>query len=202
MTTYGEGCPVLFRIAHQHIAQVPSNTCDHLVLIDLDPEAQKEARIRRDILEKLDGKMKPRVALRNTRAYHPPVGRFRAAAPKSRKDKRDIQKSRQRRIAIERHNRNAAELSKHYIEWHPAHIECKDCGCRSTEANFKTMTEAQCEWHQGMQPRQADISTKRRLARRTHITNQCIPIRNDTTTFTWLEQGNFTAATKLSAPFR
>ena len=196
MTTYGEGGPVLFRIAHQNISQVPSSTCDHWVLIDLGPAAHKEARLRKDILEKLNGKTKPRVALSNTRTYRPPAGRLRAAAPKSRTDKRDIQKSRQRRIAIERHNRNAAELSKHYIEWHPAHLECKDCGCRSIEANFKTMTDAQCEWHQGMQPRQADISTKRRLARRTHITNQCIPIRNDTTAFAWLEKGNYTAATK------
>ena len=136
MTTYGEGGPVLFRIAHQNISQVPSSTCDHWVLIDMGPAAHKEARPRKDILEKLNGKTKPRVAFRNTRAYHPPVSRFRAAAPKSRKDKRDIQKSRQRRIAIERHNRNAATLSKRYIEWHPAHLESKDCGCRSTEANF------------------------------------------------------------------
>ena len=129
MTTYGEGGPVLFRIAHQNISQVPSSTCDHWVLIDLGPAAHKEARLRKDILEKLNGKTKPKVAVSNTRTYRPPAGRFRAVVPRSRKDKRDFQKSRQRRIAIERHNRNAADLSKHYIEWHPAHLECKECGC-------------------------------------------------------------------------
>ena len=69
MTTYGEGGPVLFRIAHQNISQVPSSTCDHWVLIDLGPAAHKEARLRKDILEKLNGKTKPRVALSNTRTY-------------------------------------------------------------------------------------------------------------------------------------
>ena len=49
MTTYGEGGPVLFRIAHQNIAQDPSYTCDHWVLIDLGPAAQKEARLRKEI---------------------------------------------------------------------------------------------------------------------------------------------------------
>ena len=29
MTTYGEEGPVLFRIAHQNIAQDPTDTCDH-----------------------------------------------------------------------------------------------------------------------------------------------------------------------------
>ena len=192
---------MLFGIAHQNIAQVPTCTCDHWVLIDLGPAVQKEARLRKEVFEKLNGKKKPRVALSNTRTARPSEGGSQAVVPRNRKDKKDILKSRQRRIAIERHNRNAAELSKHYIEWHHTYLECKDCGCRNTEANFKPMTEAQCEWHQDMLPRHADISTKRRLARRTRTTNQRTPIRNGAAAFTWLAQGSNTAAAKLSALF-
>ena len=68
MTTYGEEGPVLFRIAHQNIAQDPTDTCDHWVLIDLGPSASKEARLRMETLERVNGKREPRVPLRNTKA--------------------------------------------------------------------------------------------------------------------------------------
>ena len=76
-------------------------------------------------------------------------------------------------VAIERHNRNAAELSRHYIEWHHTYLECKDCGCKSKEENFKVMMEAQREWHLGMLLPQSDIGTKRRFESRAHATKQC-----------------------------
>ena len=65
-----------------------------------------------------------------------------------------------------------------YIEWHDPYLECKDCGCRNTEENFKLMAEEQCGWHQDMQPTQADKSTKRRLARRAHDTKHCMTLRD------------------------
>ena len=52
MTTYGEEGPVLFRIANQNIAQDPTDTCDHWVLIDLGLSARKEARLRMATLER------------------------------------------------------------------------------------------------------------------------------------------------------
>ena len=58
MTTYGEGGPVSFRIAHQNIAQDSSYTCDHWVLIDFGPAAQKEARLRNVIMERINWKKK------------------------------------------------------------------------------------------------------------------------------------------------
>ena len=115
MTTYGEGGPVLFRIAHQNIAQDSSYTCDHWVLIDFGPAAQKEARLRNGIMERINWKKNLRVASSNTRICRPSGGGPRVVEPRNRKDKRDIPPKRQRRIAIERHNRNAAELSRHYI---------------------------------------------------------------------------------------
>ena len=45
MTTYGEGGPVFFRIAHQNIAEHISYKCDQWVLRHLGPTAQKEARL-------------------------------------------------------------------------------------------------------------------------------------------------------------
>ena len=54
MTTYGEGGPVLFRLAHQNIAQDISYKCDHWFLIDLGPTAQKEARLRKEIKERFN----------------------------------------------------------------------------------------------------------------------------------------------------
>ena len=51
MTTYGEGGPVVFRIAHQNIAEDTSYKCDRWVLIDLGPTTQKEARLRMAIEE-------------------------------------------------------------------------------------------------------------------------------------------------------
>ena len=59
LTRYGEGGPVFFRIAHQNIAQDISYKCDHWVLIDLGPTAQKEARFRKEIEERLNGKTNP-----------------------------------------------------------------------------------------------------------------------------------------------
>ena len=188
MTTYGEEGPVLFRIAHQNIAQDPTDTCDHWVLIDLGPSARKEARLRMETLERFNGKRKPRVSLRNTKAPHPPGSGQRLVQRRSRMSQMDVQKSRLRKVAIERHNRNAAELSRHYIEWHHTYLECKDCGCRSKEENFKLMTEAQCEWHLGMLPPQRNKGTKRRFERRAHATKQCTTIRDGATAFTWLVQ--------------
>ena len=85
MTTYGEGGPVLFRIAHQNIAQDSSYTCDHWVLIDLGPAAQKEARLRKEIEERLNGKKKPRVAVSNTKLCRPSGGGRSIVKPRSRK---------------------------------------------------------------------------------------------------------------------
>ena len=188
MTTYGEEGPVLFRIAHQNIAQDPTDTCDHWVLIDLGPSARKEARLRMEALERFNGNRKPRVSLRNTKAPHPPGSGQRLVQRRSRISQMDVQKSRLRKVAIERHNRNAAELCRHYTEWHHTYLECKDCGCRSKEENVKAMSEAQCEWHQGMLLPQADNGRKRRLERRAHSTKQCTLIRDGATAFTWLVQ--------------
>ena len=65
MTTYGEGGPVVFGIAHQNIAEDISYKCDHWVLIDLGPTPQKEARLRMEIEERFNWKKKPRVVLCN-----------------------------------------------------------------------------------------------------------------------------------------
>ena len=102
MTTYGEEGPVLFRIAHQNIAHDPTDTCDHWVLIDLGPSARKEARLRMETLEKLNGKMKPKVSLRNTKAPRPPERGHRMVQLRSRMNQMDVQNSRVRKVAIER----------------------------------------------------------------------------------------------------
>ena len=92
MTTYGEEGPVLFRIAHQNIAQDPTDTCDHWVLIDLGPSARKEVRLHMETLEKLNGKMKPRVSLRNTKAPHPPGSGQRLVQRRIRMSQMDVEK--------------------------------------------------------------------------------------------------------------
>ena len=58
MTTYGQGGPVLFTIAHQNVSEDTSYKCDHWVLTDLGPTTQKEARLRIAIEEKFNGKQK------------------------------------------------------------------------------------------------------------------------------------------------
>ena len=191
----------MFRIAHQNTAQNSSCTCDHWVLIDFGPAAQKEARLGNEILERFNGKNKFRVALSNTRVCRPSGGGRCVVEPRNRKDKRDIPKSTQRRIAIERHNRNAAELSRHYIEWHHTYLECKDCGCRNKEENFKLMAEEHCGWHQDMQPTHADKRIKRRLARRARDTKHCMTIRDGAPAFTWLVQSKNDAATTWASHF-
>ena len=92
MTTYGEEGFVLFRIAHQNIAQDPTDTCDHLVLIDLGPSARKEARLRMETLERFNGKRKPRVSLRNTKTPHPPGSGQRLVQRMSRMNQIDVRK--------------------------------------------------------------------------------------------------------------
>ena len=42
----------------------------------------------------------------------------------------------QRKQRIGNRNRNAVELSRHYIVWQERTLECKDCGRRLTENNF------------------------------------------------------------------
>ena len=49
MTTYGEVGPVLFRIAHQNIAQDISYKCDLWVLIDMGPTARKETKLGEEV---------------------------------------------------------------------------------------------------------------------------------------------------------
>ena len=67
MTTYGDEGPVLFRIAHQNIAQNSSYVCDHWVLIDMRPNESKEVKMDHDVEERLHGnKQKPRGALGRT----------------------------------------------------------------------------------------------------------------------------------------
>ena len=107
MTTYGEGGPVLFRIAHQNIAQDISYKCDHWVLIYLGLTAQKETSLRKEIEERCNGKNKPIVALGNVTVCRPIGGGRGTVKPKNGKHKEDFQTLRQRRNAIERHNRNA-----------------------------------------------------------------------------------------------
>ena len=60
-----------------------------------------------------------------------------------------ILKDRQRRNKIAKHNRYVAEISRHYIERKHEHLECKDCGRKVTECNFKLMTNERCGWHNG-----------------------------------------------------
>ena len=54
MTTYGEEGPVLFRIAHQNIAEDSSYVCDHWVLIDMEQKARKEAKLSEEVEEARD----------------------------------------------------------------------------------------------------------------------------------------------------
>ena len=119
---------------------------------------------------------------------------------KAKKTKKKIgSQKKQRRNAIERHNRNAAELSRHYIEWSHTHLECKDCGCKSTDENFKLMIKEQCGWHHYMKLNWGEDAEKRkskeqRWARRAHDTKQCMTIWNVSAAFTWLAQSSKNAA--------
>ena len=83
------------------------------------------------------------------------------------------------------HNRNAVELSRHFIEWQDGILECKDCGRRLTESNFKLMANEPCEWERGSMLTYKDIKnarerrfmerrwSRRAQAKKTNIANYC-----------------------------
>ena len=56
MTTYGEEGRVLFRMAHQNIAQDITYKCDHWVLIDMGTTARMETKFDKEVEERLKGK--------------------------------------------------------------------------------------------------------------------------------------------------
>ena len=150
MTKYGDDGPTFFRIAHTNIATDKSYACEHLVLITMamdEPPQAEEAKkedcspARKSMMERLHGKRKPRIALgrmasgmrkmkKNDRK--PPEG-YSACEARTREV--------QTRVKIAAHNRNAIELSKHYIGWKDCALECFDCERRCPEADFKMMTE-------------------------------------------------------------
>ena len=113
MTTYGEEGPVLFRIAHQNIAQDSSYVCDHWVLIDMGQKARKEAKLSHEIEERLRGKKKPRIAFGNSKNLHTKGNGKVKAAPTKFQNKDTLLKESQRRNNFAKHYINAAEISRH-----------------------------------------------------------------------------------------
>ena len=98
----------------------------------------------------------------------------------------------QRKKKIARHNRNVAEPSKHYIEWQDGTLECKDCGRRLTESNFKLMAHETCKWEHGSNQKYKDIKNarerrfmERRWSRRARV-NKSNMAKHGGTAFKWL----------------
>ena len=101
-------------------------------------------------------------------------------------------KDRQRRNKIAKHNINAAEICKHYIDWKHEHLECKDCGGKVTEGDLKLMMTEKCGWHHGIPfnyMRIKETKERRRMelrwSRKSHCTKTCTTIQGSAA-FTWL----------------
>ena len=58
---------------------------------------------------------------------------------------------------IAKHNRNAAEINRHFIEWNQGHLECKDCGRTFIEAKLHIMASEKCGWENGLALKFKDV---------------------------------------------
>ena len=106
MTTSGEQGPVLFRIAHQNIAEDSAYICDHWVVIDTGPKACKEAKLSQETEERVRRQKKPQIAFGNSNKCLARRNGKGKAAPMKFKNKDTILKDRQRRYKIAKHIRN------------------------------------------------------------------------------------------------